>query len=161
MQSHHDLKVWKNCLDLVTTAYLLTGKFPKEELFGLTSQIRRAAVSVLANISEGAGRSSPREYMRFLYYSRGSLLEIETLLLLGNKFMYVDEKSWYDLLSRIKIINTQLTSLIKSLSEKSGGKRRSVDPPVNLKPSKLHKSPESPESLTPKTHPLPQGSRVP
>jgi len=77
---HYDLRVWQDGIALVKTIYALTAKLPREELFGLTSQMRRAAVSVPANIAEGAARSTQKEFIHFLSIARGSLSELDTLL---------------------------------------------------------------------------------
>ncbi len=77
--THKDLDLWKDGIKFVQDVYTVTSHFPKEELFGLVSQLRRASVSVPTNISEGAGRSGPRELLRFLQIAMGSLSEIETL----------------------------------------------------------------------------------
>ncbi|WP_341850012.1 four helix bundle protein [Kaistella rhinocerotis] len=78
MGTHKDLDVWKSSVELVTTVYLVTSEFPKEEIFGLTNQIRRASVSIPSNIAEGAARNSDREFIRFLYISLGSNQELDT-----------------------------------------------------------------------------------
>lgn len=83
MKTHKDLDVWKLSIDFVTDIYKITSSFPKEEQFGLTNQIRRAAVSVPSNIAEGAGRNSDKEFLRFLYISMGSIQEIYTQLLIA------------------------------------------------------------------------------
>lgn len=75
---YKDLEVWKQSMVLVTEVYQATGDFPKEELFGLVSQMRRAAVSIPSNIAEGCGRKNTKEYIQFLYISKGSLFELET-----------------------------------------------------------------------------------
>ncbi|MCP4216111.1 MAG: four helix bundle protein, partial [bacterium] len=78
MRSHKDLKVWQEAVDFVVDIYNITKTFPKEELYGLVSQLRRAAVSVPSNIAEGAGRNTKKENNYFLYVAMGSLAEIET-----------------------------------------------------------------------------------
>ncbi len=80
MISYKNLDAWKNAMLLVKEIYLLTKKFPKEELYGLTSQTKRAAVSVPSNIAEGLGRQYKKDTLQFLHISRGSLYELETLL---------------------------------------------------------------------------------
>src|SRR5881628_197411 len=80
IKSHRDLIVWQKAMDLVTSIYRATESFPKTETYGLTSQIRRAAVSVPANIAEGQGRRLAGEYLQFLANARGSLLELDTHL---------------------------------------------------------------------------------
>lgn len=78
MNSHSDLRVWQESMNLVEDIYRLTLLFPKDELFGLTSQIRRSVVSIPSNIAEGAGRSGEKEWTRFLYIALGSLSELDT-----------------------------------------------------------------------------------
>ncbi|MGB8375015.1 MAG: four helix bundle protein, partial [Salegentibacter sp.] len=78
MKSHKDLTVYKTSIDLVIDVYQISGSFPDVEKFGLTSQIRRAAVSIPSNISEGAARNSKKDFIRFLYIALGSLAEMET-----------------------------------------------------------------------------------
>jgi len=78
IKNHKDLEVWKKSMDLVSNIYKITESFPNKELYGLTNQIRRAAVSVPSNIAEGAARSSKREFIQFLYVALGSLSELET-----------------------------------------------------------------------------------
>ncbi len=91
VRTHKDLQVWKLAMDLAENVYLFTRSFPKEELYGLTSQMRRAAVSVPSNIAEGAARASKKEFIQFLYISLGSLSELETQWLLANKMGTVSE----------------------------------------------------------------------
>ncbi len=83
MGTHKDLDVWKRSVELVTTVYYLTSEFPKEEIFGLTNQIRRASVSIPSNIAEGAARNSDKEFIRFLYISLGSNQELDTQMLIA------------------------------------------------------------------------------
>ncbi len=79
--SYRDLRTWQQAVDLAIDVYRLTKSFPREEVYGLTIQLRRAAVSVASNIAEGKGRSSDREFVQFLHHARGSLLEVETQIL--------------------------------------------------------------------------------
>ena len=99
-QNHKDLRVWQNSRELVKHIYLLTNCFPNEERFGLTSQMRRAAVAVPSNISEGAGRQYPKDTIQFLVVARGSLYELETQCFLAfdleffsqEKLVFIQEK---------------------------------------------------------------------
>ena len=90
IQSHRDLNVWQLGMDIAERVYDLTRSFPKDEMYGLTSQLRRAAVSVPANIAEGNARSSTKEYLHLLSVSIGSLAEVETYLELSMRFGYGD-----------------------------------------------------------------------
>lgn len=87
--NHKEMAVWQEGINLVKGIYQITGKFPKEELYGLTSQIRRAAVSVPSNIAEGAARNSDKEFIRFLYVALGSLSEVETQVVIAVELGYV------------------------------------------------------------------------
>ena len=86
IRMHKDLDVWKESMRLAKEIYVLTERFPKEEMYGLTSQMRRSAVSIPSNIAEGAGRNSNKEFVQFLYISLGSLAELETQILLSKEF---------------------------------------------------------------------------
>jgi four helix bundle protein len=85
IQSYRDLKVWQEAVNLAEICYCFTKNFPKEELYGMTSQIRRASVSIAANIAEGYGRKTRGEYIQFLYIAQGSLKELETHLLISQR----------------------------------------------------------------------------
>jgi four helix bundle protein len=86
--TYEDLAVWQAAMALVVRVYEMTRKFPREEMYGLTSQIRRASVSVASNIAEGKGRASDKELIQFLCHARGSLFEVETQLQLGERLGY-------------------------------------------------------------------------
>jgi four helix bundle protein len=91
VQSYRDLVAWNKAMELVTEIYRVTRNFPKEELFGLMSQLRRAAVSIPSNIAEGKGRLSKGEFRQFLGNARGSLAEVETQILIAQNLSYLDE----------------------------------------------------------------------
>jgi len=118
MKTHKDLDVWKESTDMVINIYLLSRKFPKEELFCLTQQLRRAAISIPSNISEGAARNQKREFIRFLRISIGSLSEVETQLLIAEKLGYIFEKELLKMSGQIIKIRAQLSGLIKCLEKK-------------------------------------------
>ncbi|MDP3406331.1 MAG: four helix bundle protein [Brevundimonas sp.] len=118
IQSHRDLKVWQIALDLTETFYRLSADWPKHEQFGLVSQIRRAAVSVAANIAEGAGRRSTGEFIQFVGISRGSLAEVETLLIVARRLDYVEETVCRTLLQELYELGRMLTGLIQSLEQR-------------------------------------------
>ncbi len=115
MKSHKDLNAWKESMKLAKEAYRITNGFPKFELYGLTSQIRRAAVSVPSNISEGAARNQKRDFIRFLQISLGSLAELETQCILAHELDYIDSTNLNLILNKSNLIRAQLTGLIKSL----------------------------------------------
>jgi four helix bundle protein len=118
LKTHKDLDVWKNAMDFAEKIYLLTGKFPKGEQFGLTSQLRRSVVSIPCNIAEGAARNSDKEFLQFLHISLGSLAEAETQLLLAVRLRFVNDSS---LLSDIETIRKMLLGLMKYLRGKVNG----------------------------------------
>ncbi len=111
---HEKLKVWQRSRGLVLRLYEVTGSFPGEERYGLTSQIRRAGVSVVANIAEGAARGSDADYLRFLKIARGSLSELETLLMIAKDLRFVAETDYDELLGHCEAIG----SLIEGLSRR-------------------------------------------
>ena len=101
--NHKDLDVWKRAMDLVEQIYLLTSSFPSSEIYGLTTQIRRAAVSVPSNIAEGASRTGDKELLYFLNVATGSIAEIETQLLIGVRLKYVDQHNEiFDLITEVR-----------------------------------------------------------
>ena len=114
MSTHKDLNVWKKSMNLVILTYRLTNQFPKEELFGLASQMRRAAVSIPSNIAEGHGRNSDKELIRFLFISLGSASELETQILLSNKLDFLKEDSFNQLNELNNEIIKMLVALIRS-----------------------------------------------
>ncbi len=103
VKNHKDLDVWKFSMDLVEEIYRVSGKFPSSEMYGLTSQIRRAAVSVPSNIAEGAARQGHKEFIQFLYISLGSLSEVETQVMLAQRLYYLtDIHALLDMITKIK-----------------------------------------------------------
>lgn len=114
MTTHKDLNVWKKSMNLVILTYRLTGQFPKEELFGLSSQMRRAAVSIPSNIAEGHGRNSDKELIRFLFISLGSASELETQILLSSKLEFLKEEGFNQLNELNNEIIRMLVALIRS-----------------------------------------------
>ena len=116
INSYKDLVVWQKGMSLVETVYRVTTKLPASEQFGLTSQMRRCVVSVPSNIAEGYGRQATGEYRHHLLMSRGSLLELETQLLLCQRLNYLAEEEIASVLSEIMEISKMLGSLISKLS---------------------------------------------
>lgn len=114
IKSHKDLKVWQESTDLVVDIYNLTKFFPKNEQFGLTSQMRRCSISIPSNIAEGAGRKGGKEFSRFLYISLGSLAELETQLEISVRLDYIPENVGIN--EKIVYIRRMLSKLIKSLN---------------------------------------------
>ena len=114
MESHKDLKVWQESMNLVVEIYKITNHFPKEELYALTSQMKRSALSIPSNIAEGAGRNGKAEYCRYLYIALGSASELETQLEIAYRLNFISDIK--DLDSKIRFIKNMLSKLIKSLS---------------------------------------------
>ena len=115
MKDFKKLKVWEKAHRLTLNVYEASANFPREELYGLTSQIRRACVSVPTNIAEGCGRSSDTDFARFLQISMGSASEVEYLLLLGRDLDFLVHEEYEELNSEVVEIKRMLTSLIKTL----------------------------------------------
>jgi len=115
-RNHLDLEVWQLSIELVVTIYQQTSNFPEEEKFGITNQIRRAAVSVPSNIAEGAGRSSSKEFIHFLSIALGSLAEIETQFILSVRLGYKDDCE--DIFGKITSIRRMILGLISYLKNK-------------------------------------------
>jgi four helix bundle protein len=122
MKTHKDLNVWKESVLLVTLIYDKTKSFPKDELFGLTSQIRRSSVSIPSNISEGAARESNKEYLRFLYIAQGSISELDTQLLIANNLNFLINSDYAQIDERIISIRKMLAGLIKFRKGRINGK---------------------------------------
>lgn len=118
IKTHKDLIVWQKSVAFVTDIYKFTKSFPDDEKFGIISQLRRAAVSIPTNISEGAARHSRKEYIQFLYISLGSVSEIDTLLLIVGNLKFGDSELLSKLQHQIDEIKKMLTSLIRSLNNK-------------------------------------------
>ena len=124
MKDHKELDVWKSSVDLVVEVYEITKEFPKEEMFGITSQIRRSAVSIPSNISEGAARNTAKEFVQFLHIALGSAAELETQLIIAKSLDYMKDDD--ELLDKLTSIMKMLSGLIRHYRNKSGiSKQRS------------------------------------
>lgn len=117
IKSHRDLIAWQKAMDLTVLIYSLTKNFPKEELFGLVSQIRRASSSIVANIAEGQGRRSSKEFCHFLANARGSLLELDTHLELSFRVSYLNEKQHLELRNKMNEVGKIINGLLRSLTK--------------------------------------------
>ena len=115
IKSHRDLIAWQKAMDLVVEAYKVSRDFPKEELYGLTSQMRRAAVSVPANIAEGQGRRLGGEFAHFLGNARGSLLELDTHLEISLRLGYIEQKRYQPVQAQIQEVGRILNGLLRSI----------------------------------------------
>ena len=118
MRPHEKLSLWKRAVEFVVKLYKVTSHFPTEEKFGLTSQIRRAAVSVPANIAEGAGRQSNKEFLHFLSNAQGSASELSTELVIANQLGYLTAKEYSEVMSELDDIGRMIFGLTKTVKTK-------------------------------------------
>ena len=119
VRSHRDLLVWQRAMDIAVSTYELTKLFPRDELFGLTSQSRRAATSVAANIAEGYGRATKQAYLNFLRIARGSLKELETHLALAERVGLASAETTKDLLDQTDELGRMLHGLISKVQSRT------------------------------------------
>ena len=115
MKTHKDLDIWKMGITLAECVYKVTAKYPKEEVYALSSQMRRAAVSFSSNIAEGAARSGNKEFLRFLYISLGSLSELETQIVIAQRLGYAKSE---ELVELIESLRPKLLNFIKYVKNK-------------------------------------------
>jgi four helix bundle protein len=116
IKSYKDLKIWNRSIELVTDVYDITSLFPKDETYGLTSQIRRSAISIPSNIAEGFTRYYNKEYRQFLYISLGSCAELETQLVIANRLNYLEADIKSKISNDLEIICKMITNLIKKIN---------------------------------------------
>ena len=119
IKCYRELIVWQKTMDIVEKIYIITKGFPKEEMYGMTSQIRRAAVSIPSNIAEGQARKSSKEFHHFLSISLGSKAELETQILLSQRLGYISIEASPKILLQLEEISRLLNGLIKSLNNSS------------------------------------------
>ena len=112
MRDFRKLEVWKQGIDLVDKIYSITEKFPKTELYGITNQVQRAAVSIPSNIAEGCSRNSSKEFIRYLEISMGSSFELETQLIVAQRRKYFDDITIFQ---ELEILQKRINTLINSL----------------------------------------------
>lgn len=122
INSYKDLIVWQKAIELVTVIYSVTKHFPPDERFGLVAQINRAVISVPSNIAEGWGRQSSKNYLQFLRVSRGSLMEVETMIQISLNLRFLNEKDFQRVMLRIEEVGKILQGLIKSIDQKTQSK---------------------------------------
>ena len=115
MKTIRDLLIWQKAMSLVTKTYQITQKFPKEELFGLTSQIRRSAISLPSNIAEGYGRDSNKEFLRFIKIVIGSLFEFQTQIEIAKNINYLNENEFKNLYEETRELEAMIISFSKRL----------------------------------------------
>jgi four helix bundle protein len=128
LKKYQDLIAWQKSIGLVTDIYSITATFPRDEVYGLTSQLRRAAVSVPSNIAEGQGRATKGEFIQFLCHARGSLYEVETQIIIGKNLGYITTEQQDSLSTRIGELGRILNGLLASLQGKS---HRNDAPPTD------------------------------
>jgi four helix bundle protein len=116
INNYRDLIVWRKAMDLAAEVHLLSKGFPRDELYGLTSQVRRAAVSIPSNIAEGQARQSTAEFLNFLSIAQGSLAEVDTQILLAQRFQYVSDETTAKAASLIIEVSKMLFSLRAKLT---------------------------------------------
>jgi four helix bundle protein len=119
LRSYRDLVVWQKAIELAVLIYRLSEAFPRSEIYGLSSQMRRAGVSVPSNIAEGYGRGSRKEYLQFLFIAQGSLKELETQTILAQRMNYATAAQGDRILSESEVVGKMLGSLIRSLKPKT------------------------------------------
>ncbi len=119
MKTHKDLDVWRKSIDMVTEIYGLTKSFPKEEIYGITNQIRRSAISIPSNIAEGAGRNHKKEFKQFLHISLGSLTELQTQLIISRNIGYLNDEVYKNLNNKLDDIGMMISGLIRYINRNS------------------------------------------
>ena len=129
VKSYQDLIVWQKAISLVTEIYTLTAQFPGHEIYGLSSQLRRASVSIPSNIAEGHGRATRGEFIQFLGHARGSLCEVQTQIFIAHKLGYITGKQEQAVIALTDELGRILNGLITSIV------RKKLKPPVSLTPS--------------------------
>jgi four helix bundle protein len=120
IKTFKDLLIWQKAMQMVTNIYTTTKSFPKDEMYGLTSQIRRAAVAIPSNIAEGYGRNHTKEYIQFLYISISSLYELQTQLEIALNIQYINEGQFKDLFETSREVERMTSAMIKTLKNKIG-----------------------------------------
>lgn len=118
MHNFKELIVWKEAMRLAKTVYVLCLEFPADERFGLTTQVKRCAVSIPSNIAEGAGRNSDKDFLRFLSLSTGSIFELETQLLLASDLGFVESNKVNIILEDVAGLQKNFTDLVNNLNQK-------------------------------------------
>lgn len=134
VRTYRDLRVWKAGMDLVVICYDVTRTLPRSEVYGLASQIRRAAISVPANIAEGHGRTHLRDYLRFLSFANGSLMELETEIIACHRLGFIEARSEQLTLDLTRDVGRMLAGLTRSLRQKLRARPRRTPETGHLKP---------------------------
>lgn len=119
MSNFRSLLIWQKSMVLTTKIYFSTNNFPKEEIFGLTSQIRRSSVSIPSNIAEGSGRESDKDFLRFLNISTGSLFEMQTQLEIAKNIAYLNQEEFNNLYEDSREVERMLVAFIKKIKDRN------------------------------------------
>jgi four helix bundle protein len=119
LKHYRELIVWQKAVELVVVIYRITTKFPHAELYGLTSQIRRAAISIPSNIAEGQGRNTTRDFIHFLSIAHGSLKEMETQVIISQRLGFIEDKETSSIIESTNEIGRLISGLSKALKKKS------------------------------------------
>lgn len=122
-RAHKKLDVWRESVDLATHIYKSTENFPKTEIYGLTSQIRRAVISISSNVAEGAARHSPKEFYHFLTIAGGSLSELDTQIEIAFNLNFITTEQKQDIDKKIDSISAKLAGLIQNVKKKINGEK--------------------------------------
>jgi four helix bundle protein len=128
MKTFRDLLIWQKSMNMVTATYKVTTRFPKEEIFGLTSQMRRAATSIPSNIAEGYGRETRKEMARYLAISIGSLFEFQTQIEIANNIQYLDKTDFKQLYEDSRELEVMMKSFIRKLNSGTQALKNSGTP---------------------------------
>ena len=119
MSDFRKLLIWQKSMALITKIYFSTNNFPKEEIFGLTSQIRRSSISIPSNIAEGSGRESDKDFLRFLNISIGSLFEMQTQLEIAKNIAYLNQEEFNNLYEDSREVERMLVAFIKKIKDRN------------------------------------------
>ena len=117
IKTYKDLLIWQKGIEIVKETYLICKEIPKDELYGLQSQIKRSSVSIPSNIAEGWGRNYTKNYIQFLKYSRGSLLELETQIIISRELGFISTESYNKIQGLITEESKMLNAFIKSINK--------------------------------------------
>ena len=127
MDKYKNLKVWVEAYNLSLLIYKTTQHFPKEEMFGVVSQLRRSIISVAANIAEGKGRFSQKELVRYLFIARGSLFETEYYIRISKDLGYLEEKDFREIQEKVNLVGKLINGLIRSIKEPASRKEKAYN----------------------------------
>jgi four helix bundle protein len=148
LSNYRELRVWQQGIELAKKVYAFTTGFPATERYGLTAQMRRAAVSIPSNIAEGYARTGTGEYLRFLSISSGSVAELETQVILSKEFAFLDQNQSADLLNHLDLVGKMLQGLQRSLEPyrvRDISTEYNADPAPSMDPNPIFVEPNHPD----------------